>query len=230
MRPSPAFRVFLYGFGIVLALALAAEALAGHPPKSQPPPVKYPPASTASADSAALAAARAASAAGAVAGANAEGGDGGAADATSVAEGGSGIGTVEGDSTRVASWGVALSVPAATAAPAVPGRCLEHSRGWAGGWGAAARSGGTKLQALCEERLHCLSIADLYARVGAFQAMADQLATCGGVKVTMPPAPPPAAPAASSPPINAVPREEFEAAVRRLEERQDAIFRRGVTK
>lgn len=217
MKSTTSFRPLLWAGLFLLLLVLAAEAFAGHPPKSQPPPVKDPPAATASA-------------AGAVAGANAEGGAGGAADASSVAEGGSGIGTVEGDSTRVASWGVALSVPAATAAPAVPGRCLEHSRGWAGGWGAAARSGGTKLQALCEERLHCLSIADMYARVGAFQAMADQLASCGGMKVTLPPPAPTAPPAAAAPPIDAVPRAEFDAAVRRLEERQERMFQRGAVK
>lgn len=229
MKSTASFRPLLWAILFLLLLVLGAEAFAtGKPPAPDPEPA---PTATAAADAAALAEARAASAAGAVAGSNAAGGSGGASDASSVADGGNaratggdGIGTVEGDSTRVQSWGIALNVPAATAAPAVPGRCLEHSRGWAAGWGAGSRSGGTKLQALCEERLHCLSIADMYARVGAFQAMADQLASCGGVKVTLPPPVPTAAP------IDAVPRAEFEATVRRLEERQERMFQRGAGK
>jgi hypothetical protein len=220
---------------ILLALALSAEAFAGHPPKQPPvPPVKPSPVVTIDTSAHAGAAAFSGSDADASAtggSATAAGGAGGTA--TSTAEGGQGVGDVDvgGDSTRVRSLGVALSVPAATAAPAVPGLCLEHSRGWQAGWGAAARSGGTKLQQRCEERVHCLAIADRYASAGLLQAMADQLATCGGVSVKVVP-PPPAPPAASNeaPKTDTVTRQEFAAEVQRLEQRQDAAFARGLSK
>lgn len=216
----------------VLALLLAAPAFAGHPPKQPPPPVKPTPATTI--DTSAYAGAQA----GAVSGSHASGGDatatggqggaGGASDASSDATGGQGIGNVEGDTSRFRSTAIALSVPGATAAPAVPGQCLEHSRGWQAGMGLAARSGGTELQDQCMERQHCLAVADRYHAAGLLQAMADQLATCGGVsvRVVIPPAPTPVAVV----PQTGVTAEQLAVEIRRLEQRQDAIARQTLAK
>jgi hypothetical protein len=124
--------------------------------------------------------------AGGAGGAGGLGGAGGqaAADAYSEGSSASGVGNVDvgGDSTRYRSTAIALSVPGATAAPAVPGECLRHTSGWSAGMGVAARSGATKFDREQCDRVHCLAIADRYAHAGLIQAMADQLASCGGVK------------------------------------------------
>jgi hypothetical protein len=225
----------------VLALLLAAPAFAGHPPKQPPKPVKPTPATTI--DTSAYAGAQAGAVAGAVSGSSshASGGDatatggqggvggaGGTSDASSDATGGQGIGTVEGDTSRFRSTAIALSVPGATAAPAVPGQCLEHSRGWQAGMGLAARSGGTELQDQCMERQHCLAIADRYHAAGLLQAMADQLATCGGVSVRV--VIPPAATPVTVVPQTGVTAEQLAIEIRRLEQRQDAIARQALAK
>lgn len=235
---SPNFRLTLWVIGILLTLVLVSEAFATGKPPDSPKPDPAPVAtSSSSSESAALAAARAAAAAGAVAGANSEGGAGGASDASSVADGGNaratggdGIGTVEGDSTRVTSWGVALNVPAATAAPAWGSDCHVHSKGTAVGWGAFGRTGGTKIDPLCASRLHCLRIADRLASWGVVEGALRQLALCEGVTAEAPPLPPVVPPAAALPPIDPVPRAEFEEGMRRLEERQDRMIQRGIGK
>ena len=110
------------------------------------------------------------------------GGAGGNAGAE--ATGGGGVGTVYGDTTNVRARALGLVIPGVTAAPAVPGACLTHSRGW-GVLGMGA-TGGTRIDATCAERQQCLAIADRFAQAGMWQAMADQLATCGAVKAAAP--------------------------------------------
>lgn len=238
---------------LLLALAFAAPAFATsvgpkapHKPKPAPDPaptttVHVSPEADAHAAASAHAAAQAAAQAAAIAAqqqhqqqqqaqqaisgslSGATGGDGGA--------GGQGVGSVDAShSSRSRSLGIALHAPAATAAPAAEGQCLNHSRGWTMGMGFLGRSGGTHFDGECVTRQHCLAIADRYAQAGMLQAMADQLATCGGVSVTIAPPAPVAPPAAVSPPPGTIDRAELEAAVRRLEERQDRAFERGLGK
>lgn len=223
---------------LLIAMAMSTAAFAGHPPKSPPKPTPAPkPAPTiysahldarSAADSVSSATGGAATAQGGA------GGAGGASEATAEATGGQGVGDVDvgGDSTRVRSLGIALSVPAATAAPAVPGECLRHSRGWQAGWGAAARSGGTTFDEKQCDRVHCLAIADRYHKAGLLQAMADQLATCGGVSVTviLPPTPvavttPPQPPAPAY-----VTREELQALRAEQREAMERALARGMGK
>lgn len=130
---------------------------------------------------------------------------------------------VGGDVTHYRSTAIALAVPGATAAPAVPGACIRHSRGWSVGFGAAARSGGTYYDQEQCERAHCLAIADRYAHAGLYQAMADQLASCGGIKgVVVPPATPPSQ--------RSVTPEDLAALEQRLTERMDRQVTRSLAK
>lgn len=235
---SPKFRAFLAAMAVLLLLAfLAATATpvyAGNAPKS-------PPGAASSSSSGAAAGAVAGSVSGARS--SSEGGDAAAHQrqaARSEAHGGAGgngIGTVEGDSSRFRSTAVALSVPGATAAPAVIADCIEHSRGWQAGMGVAARSGGTKLQKKCMDRAHCLAIADRYSAMGLPQAAVDQLASCGGVPgvviVTAPPVVPdikgevpPTDGASSGQPAAASPAE-LAALEQRMIERMDRQHLRG---
>jgi hypothetical protein len=169
-------------------------------------------------------------------GAGGGGGAGGDSASSSSAEGGSasGVGDVDvgGDVTRYRSTAIALAVPGATAAPAVPGECLRHTRGWSAGMGAAAASGGTKFDERQCDRVHCLAIADRYAHAGLMQAMADQLATCGGVhgvRVVVPPAAA-ASPAARVTNEPAVKPADLDALEQRLMDRMDRQFIRSLGK
>lgn len=131
---------------------------------------------------------------------------------------------VPGDQNTYRSRALALSLPGLVAAPAVGGNCLEHSRGMGGL--SIGVTGGTKLQEKCMDRQHCLSIADRFGAVGMFEAMAEQLTSCGGVKVTyVPPAPP-----VINPPIDYVPRAEFEVRLKEEAEKRQRMFIRGVGK
>jgi hypothetical protein len=139
------------------------------------------------------------------------------------------IGTVEGDATKVNSWGVALSVPAATAAPAVAGECLVHSRGWQAGWGGAARSGGTKFEAACFKQIQCLQLADRLAAWGQYPMAVAQLQSCGAVPGQYVPPPAPVVPQPAAP-VDAVSHAELENVIQQLHERQDRQFQRNVGK
>lgn len=228
---TPNFRAFLGGLLFVLLLALiAAPAGATGSPK---PPTPEPPATTTpqpvSADAASQAAAAARAKAAAEAQAAAVAAQQQHAAALSAAQGGAGgaggVGNGEvnvgGDSSRYEAY--ALSLPGLVAAPAVPGQCLEHTAGW--GALSAGKTGATKLQALCMDRVHCLQLADRFASWGLVQAAADQLATCGGVAVRVVLPAPDAAPA----PVGASP-EDLAATEARLNQRMDRLFQRGVAK
>jgi hypothetical protein len=97
--------------------------------------------------------------------------------------GASSNGSVEvgGDQNTYRSRALAVSLPGLVAAPAVPGECRIHTRGW-GGFSVGA-TGGTKLDATCMAHQHCLALADRYAAWGRVDAAAAQLETCGGVHV-----------------------------------------------
>lgn len=104
------------------------------------------------------------------------GGDGGTG-----GTGGTGNGSVDvgGDQNDYDSKALALSLPGLVAAPAVPGECRLHTRGW-GGFSAGA-TGGTKFDEKCMAHQHCLNLADRLAAWGYLQAAARQLNACEGV-------------------------------------------------
>jgi hypothetical protein len=197
----------------LLVLATPAFATGSHsPPPAEPPATPAP--QPVSADAASQAAAAARSKAAADAQAAAVAAQQQHASALSAAQGGAGgaggVGngevSVGGDTSRYEAY--ALSLPGLVAAPAVPGQCLEHTAGW--GAFSAGKTGATKLQALCMERVHCLALADRFASWGLVQAAADQLATCGGVAARIVLPPPPAAVQPPAPDLSQfVTREEL---------------------
>lgn len=139
---------------------------------------------------------------------------------------------VGGDQNTYRSRALAISLPGLVAAPAVTGDCRIHTRGI--GALSAGVTGGTKLERDCMNDKQCLAIADRYAAVGMFQAMANTLEQCGGVPAKYLPPPPVQVERTSSnpplPPADTVTREELNAAVRRIEEKLDITFRRAVGK
>src|SRR5690606_12221271 len=74
---------------------------------------------------------------------------------------------------------LALALPGQTAAPAVAGECLEHTRGGSGL--SIGVSGRTRINRECMEFVQCVALADRYAAWGQLQLAVEQLERCGGV-------------------------------------------------
>lgn len=104
------------------------------------------------------------------------------AEASSVANGGAG-GYSGGNSLSTAyesrDRALALALPGQTAAPAVAGECLEHTRGGSGL--SIGVSGRTRINRECMEFVQCVALADRYAAWGQLQLAVEQLERCGGV-------------------------------------------------
>lgn len=113
---------------------------------------------------------------------NATGGNASATGGTGY--GGSGIGNVEGDQNTYRSSAWALTLPGLVAAPAVPGQCLEHLRGW--GAASIGATGRTKLNDACVKMVNCFALADRFASWGKIDLAVAQLASCGAVSVPLP--------------------------------------------
>lgn len=227
-------RVSTFLFVFVAFLMLAVQtAHANNPPAPVPDP--EPTASTTSdADATASAAASAAALAAQQQQQLATSGS------TARAEGGSGVGTVYGDTSRYTNRSLALSLTGMAAAPAVAGDCLEYGRG--GGVFGIGVTGNAKLNDACmDDRRRaqwvtaCLAVADRYAAAGMSASLAAQLEKCGGVYSA------PAAPTSavgkiniSTPPPVATPpavtREDLQQLEQRVGERIDRAFQRGMGK
>lgn len=108
-----------------------------------------------------------------------------AAEASSVAKGGAGgAGGYSGGNSLSTAYesrdrALALALPGQTAAPAVAGECLEHTRGGSGL--SIGVSGRTRINRECMEFVQCVALADRYAAWGQLQLAVEQLERCGGV-------------------------------------------------
>lgn len=130
--------------------------------------------------------------------------------------------TVYGDTSRYTSRAYALALPGLTAAPAVAGECLEHTRG--GGFLGGGVTGGTKLQKQCLNHVQCMDRADRLAAWGQIELAVRELQACGAVggDITQPAAPPPE----QADLHRFVPREELEQRLAEAEERNQRRFER----
>lgn len=136
--------------------------------------------------------------------------------------------TVYGDTSRYTSRAYALALPGLTAAPAVAGECLEHSRG--GGFLGGGVTGGTKLQKQCMDHVRCMDRADRLAAWGQIQLAVRELQACGAVKgevATPPPAEPPV-PAVDL--TGYVQRPELEQRLAEADQKNQRRFEKGIGK
>lgn len=133
--------------------------------------------------------------------------------------------TVYGDTSRYTSRAYALALPGLTAAPAVAGECLEHSRG--GGFLGGGVTGGTKLQKQCMEHVRCMDRADRLAAWGQIHLAVRELQACGAVIGE------PVSPAAAPPEPDLtgyVQRPELEQRLAEAELKNQRRFEKGVGK
>jgi hypothetical protein len=184
-----------YLLALIPTLALAT----GKPEAPKPQPVAAPVAISgaaalagAEANAGAISGARSDATGGAANAAGGAGGAGGTGSGIANATGGTGTGSVDvgGDVSDYEARALALGQIRAYAAPAVPGECRVHTRGW--DVTVASATGGTKFEAQCVADQKCFRIVEIYVRLGREAAALKQLSVCGGLlEVPVEAAPPP---------------------------------------